>query len=48
VAVPNTGSWNTFQWAGVGGIFLTAGTHVLRIVADQEYFGFAALRIVPE
>ncbi len=44
IQVPNTGSWNTFRWAGPGGIALTAGQHVLRIVADQEYFGFAALR----
>jgi len=45
--VPDTGSWDTFWWVGVGGITLTAGPHVLRIVADQEYFNFAALRILP-
>ena len=47
VVVPDTGSWDTFWWVGVGGITLTAGPHVLRIVADQEYFNFAALRILP-
>ena len=47
VVVPDTGSWDTFWWVGVGGITLTAGPHVLRIVADQEYFNFAALRLLP-
>src|SRR5205809_492696 len=48
VAVPNTGWWGTFQWIGVGGISLTAGQHVLRIYADQEYFNLDALRVVAE
>src|SRR5207247_8863115 len=38
VVVPETGSWDTFWWVAVGGGTLTAGTHVLRIAADQEYF----------
>src|SRR5881296_936851 len=46
VAVPNTGGWGTFQWVGVGGISLSAGQHVLRIYADQEYFNLDALRVV--
>ena len=46
VAVPNTGWWGTFQWIGVGGISLSAGQHVLRIYADQEYFNLDALRVV--
>jgi hypothetical protein len=46
VAVPNTGWWGTFQWIGVGGISLSAGQHVLRIYADQEYFNLDALRIL--
>ena len=44
VAVPNTGSWATFQWVGAGGIPLTAGRHVLRIVVEQDYFNLDALR----
>jgi len=47
VVVPDTGSWDTFWWVGVGGFSVTAGTHVLRIAADQEYFNFAALRLLP-
>jgi len=48
VAVPNTGFWSTFQWVGVGGISLSAGQHVLRVQADQEYFNFDALRITAQ
>src|SRR5205823_2477639 len=47
-AVPSTGWWGTFQWLGVGGIPLAAGPHVLRIVADQEYFNLDAIRMVTE
>ena len=45
VSVPSTGSWSTFQWVGKDGITLTAGQHVLRLVADVEYFNVDALRI---
>src|SRR5207302_3346299 len=45
VVVPDTGSWDTFWWVTVSEGTLTAGTHVLRIVADQEYFNFAAFRL---
>src|SRR5712691_9856048 len=38
VNVPNTGDWNTFQWVGKTGVPLAAGQHVLKIVADQQYF----------
>src|SRR5439155_44457 len=48
VAVPNTGWWGTFQWIGVGGISLSAGQHVLRIYADQEYCNLDALRVVAD
>jgi hypothetical protein len=43
IAVPNTGSWKTFQWVGNGGIGLTAGQHILRITADQQYFNLDAI-----
>ena len=46
VTVPNTGSWRTFQWMGVGGVSLATGRHVLRLHAEQEYFNLDALRIV--
>ncbi|HEX6177008.1 MAG TPA: Ig-like domain-containing protein [Thermoanaerobaculia bacterium] len=45
VAVPNTGAWATFQWAGRGGVALTAGQHVLRLTADLEYFNVDRLRL---
>src|SRR5438552_937738 len=46
VTVPNTGSWNTFQWVGKLGVPLTAGRHVLKIVADQQYFNLDAIQIL--
>ncbi len=46
VSVPNTGSWNTFKWVGGGGVPLAAGQHVIRISADEQYFNFAAFRIL--
>src|SRR4029077_1805110 len=38
VAVPNTGSWGTFQWVGKGGVNLTAGPHILKMYANVQYF----------
>jgi subtilisin family serine protease len=34
VVVPNTGGWQSWQTIGRGGIALTAGAHVLRVVID--------------
>jgi hypothetical protein len=45
IAVPSTGCWGTFQWFGKDGVSLTAGQHVLRIVAEQQYFNLDAIRI---
>ncbi len=45
VTVPNTGDWNSFQWVGRNGIALSAGTHVLRIVSDQQYFNLNSVRV---
>jgi subtilisin family serine protease len=43
MAVPNTGSWQTWQTISQPGIQLTAGQHVLRVVIDSNgssgYFG---------
>src|SRR5204863_494932 len=47
VVVPNTGNWNTFQWVGKKGIALTAGQHVLKVFADQQYFDFNSVRVLP-
>src|SRR5712692_10062170 len=45
VSIPNTGSWNTFQWVGKKGVALTAGQHLLKIVADQQYFNLNSIRV---
>src|SRR6266480_3444032 len=45
VNVPNTGDWNTFQWVGKKGVSLTTGQHVLKIVADQQYFDLNSIRV---
>jgi hypothetical protein len=46
VTVPNTGSWNTFQFVGKGGVSLSAGLHILRIYSEQEYFNLDAIQIL--
>jgi hypothetical protein len=46
VSVPNTGSWNTFEWVGKTGVSLAAGRHVLKIVADQQYFNLNSIMAV--
>lgn len=46
VPVPNTGNWSTFQWVGKTGVSLAAGRHVLKVVADQEYFNLNSITAV--
>src|SRR5437899_1428221 len=46
VVVPNTGNWNSFQWVGKKGVALSAGLHVLRIFADQQYFNLNSVRVL--
>lgn len=45
VPVPNTGGWDNFVWVNVPGLSLPAGQHVLRLVADAQYFDVSALYI---
>jgi hypothetical protein len=45
VAVPRTGSWSSFQWVEKQGISLGAGAHVLKLVADAQYFDVNQLRV---
>jgi hypothetical protein len=47
VTVPNTGSWDAFEWVGYRDVQLSAGNHVLKIVSEQPYFGLNSLRITP-
>src|SRR6266853_1791269 len=46
VKVPKTGNWNNFQWVGKTGVPLTAGQHLLKVVADQEYFNLNSIMVV--
>ncbi|HEX5804283.1 MAG TPA: carbohydrate-binding protein [Azospira sp.] len=43
---PLTGGWTTYQWIGTPAFALSAGKHVLRVVADQQYFNLNALNVV--
>jgi chitodextrinase len=45
VTVPPTGGWGTFKYVGKGGISLSAGSHVLRIRSDLQYFDLDVIRI---
>jgi hypothetical protein len=45
VTVPSTGWWGTFAWVGTTGVSLTAGNHVLRVHAEEQYFNLDAIRI---
>jgi hypothetical protein len=45
VAVPKTGSWSTFQWVQAPAFALAAGTRVIRVVADAQYFNLNKLRL---
>jgi hypothetical protein len=40
-----TGNWCTFMWFGKVGVPLTAGTHVLKIMAHTQYFNLNSIRI---
>src|SRR5439155_524863 len=46
VLVPNTGGWSNFQWVGKQGVPLTTGVHVLKIIADQQYFDLNSIRVL--
>jgi len=46
IVVPNTGSLSSFQWVGKRGIPLGAGQHLLKIVADQQYFNLDSVRVL--
>ncbi len=38
VPVPNTGAWCTFKWVPTPAVSLAAGTHVVKVYSDQQYF----------
>ena len=47
VSIPNTGSWDTFNWYTKTGVTLSAGQHVLKLQADQQYATIDQIRVVP-
>ncbi|HTP38082.1 MAG TPA: carbohydrate-binding protein [Steroidobacteraceae bacterium] len=47
ITVPNTGSFNTFQWVGKRTVTIAAGTHSITITSDQQYLNLDAIRISP-
>src|SRR5437660_1184985 len=46
VVLPNTGGWSAFQWVGKKTVSLSAGTHVLKLVSDRQYFNVNQIRIL--
>ena len=45
VAVPNTGSWDSFQWAGAPRVWLNKGWYVLKVVSEGQYFDLDLIAI---
>jgi hypothetical protein len=45
VLIPNTGSWNTFQWVNSPSVSLASGKHLMKIFADTQYFNLNSLRV---
>ena len=48
VAVPKTASWKVFRWVRKNGVTLAAGTHVLRLYSEAQYFNVDSLRFTRE
>jgi len=46
IPFPITGGWCAFQWVGKKGVPLAAGTRVLKVYADRQYFDLNSLRVV--
>jgi len=46
VSVPPTGSFGTYAWVGKKSVALTQGTHVLKLVSEQQYFDVNQIRVV--
>jgi hypothetical protein len=44
IPAPNTGSWGAFQYVSTAAVSLSAGEHVLKVVTDQQWFNFDAIR----
>ena len=46
IVLPDTGGWDNYQWIGKRTIALTAGTHLLKLVSVQPYFGLNSFRVL--
>jgi uncharacterized protein involved in high-affinity Fe2+ transport len=46
IAVPKTTNWSTFQWVGKQSVPLTAGTRVVKVVSEQQYFNMNAISVL--
>jgi predicted amidohydrolase len=45
VTLPDTGGWNSFQWLGKRTVSLAAGTRLLKVVSDRQYFNLNSIRL---
>ena len=45
VPVGMTGGWDNFQWFTRSGVNLPAGTHVLKLVTEQQYFNVNQIQV---
>lgn len=46
IVIPHTSGWTTFVWGPSPNINLSAGKHVLKIVADQQYFNLNLVNLL--
>lgn len=45
ITLRSTGGWTNYRWVGNKSVSLTAGKHVLKIVADRQYFNLNKIRV---
>ncbi|HEX5393216.1 MAG TPA: carbohydrate-binding protein [Rhodocyclaceae bacterium] len=43
IPVPSTGAWCTFKWVPTPAVMLSAGTHVVKVFADQQFFNLESI-----
>jgi hypothetical protein len=47
LGMPNTGSTSTYRWTAMQAMSLTAGTHQVKIVSEQEFFNLDSIIFAP-
>jgi hypothetical protein len=45
VVLSDTGGWSNYQWIGKRTLTLNAGTHILKVVSEQQYFDLNRIRV---